>query len=91
MKNKDREKRSIYRDNSKICELKVLLRDSTIFTSFSNILETLSEAVHQNRFSKRHEAKAERGRRPKIDEPGGNENPDSLASDVHSKCGKARG
>lgn len=45
--------------------------------SFSNILEILSEAVHQNRFSKRHEAKAERGRRPKIDEPGGNENPDS--------------
>lgn len=34
--------------------------------------------MHQNRFSKRHEAKAERGRRPKIDEPGGNENPDSL-------------
>lgn len=42
--------------------------------------------MHQNRFSKRHEAKAERGRRPKIDEPGGNENPDSL--DVRSRSAR---
>lgn len=65
---------------------------TAVSTSFSNILETLSEAVHQNRFSGRHEVKAERGRRPKIDEPGANENPTSSRTCSHSaRNGKARG
>lgn len=57
-------------------------KTGAVSTSFSIILETLSEAVHQNRFSKRHGAKAERGGQRSTSP----EDPDSL--DVRSRSAR---